>query len=1089
MSRRGPEVGNFVLFAGSQGVARIAEVDTSRVLIEYFESAAEPAVGREWMAVQDVKHCRLSAQTRVFFHDSTRWRAGRVVAGGPDTYAVRTPNSETDIRVHESRLRVRWERPPEDPLQVLLAGAHESPYYRDARLPVRDLLLQERAATGSATGVLSAGVELHAHQVNAALRIIQDPIQRYLLADEVGMGKTIQAGFVIRQTLIDDASARVCIIAPKALVSQWRREMLDKFHLDDFDLKSKLGPRPRFKVVAHEDRLAWSGEGPCQLLAVDEAHLLAAVDTPDSEPYASLARLAAEAPRVLLISATPSMQRATTHLALLHLLDPDLYRWSDLERFRGLLEVRRELAMSVFGLDTEPDPDNPELLEYQIEEIAKLIPQDSRFDQLGRDVGACFSGPTLAPGVDQDELNRRVRALRTHVAETYRLHHRVIRNRRHKVIGRTLDDEGHVAPFEVTGRQRPKILRLESQEASTGAEVVEDWLRECSRYLIDTEADPAPYAAVVRVLVSRLGGPTDSVLAVLEARLGGVLLEGEFLPAEADAIAAAPQLVGEEALASRLRDLGRSDGLRRLARSVAGACRGARRSVIFCGPGRLAEDLARQLFADPAGQRVAVHTVSETSGAERAFEEWSASGGILICDHTGDVGQNFQEADAVVHVRVPSHPNALEQRIGRVDRYGHHSTAAQWVVSDADRTGLHTAWLKCLADGFGIFDRSISALQDPIETATADLWSSVVRDGVEQLGQSAQERVRALLEVEFRRVNEMDELEAGFDSAGAAKDPVTMMSGYESDPERLGDAFREVITSERGFRFTENRRLDGSLTFEPSRIADPLLSGRLLTRLATSEATRTGVFDRWHLRRHPNRRLFRRGNPFIDGVEAILELDDRGQASALWRRDPAWAGDAVAFFGFDFLAEADLSAARRVVGDEATHLPPLRRRADAALPPFTRRVWIPANAQESVTDSPTLAVLNRRYARPPDGLDVNMNAHRIAAVHALFGGEEGFALSATECWRVALRELESTTDLNALCGAAALTLSMQATVLAAQAEARRSAGSLVADADALELDRDLARALSLGITRPHVRLLAVTCLVRSSEPWVNYVPG
>ena len=160
---------------------------------EFFESAAESAADCVWRDVDEVRRVSLGEQTRVFFQDGRpRWRAGRVVGGGPDIYFVRVPNLRVDVDVAESLCEFGGRR-PRATLQVLLSRANETPRFRDAREPVRRLLLAERAATASATGIASAGVRIQAHQISPALRIIRDPVQRYLLADEVGMGKTIQA--------------------------------------------------------------------------------------------------------------------------------------------------------------------------------------------------------------------------------------------------------------------------------------------------------------------------------------------------------------------------------------------------------------------------------------------------------------------------------------------------------------------------------------------------------------------------------------------------------------------------------------------------------------------------------------------------------------------------------------------------------------------------------------------------------------------------------------------------------------------------------------------------------------------------------
>src|SRR3954465_14971729 len=80
-------------------------------------------------------------------------------------------------------------------------------------------------------GVSSGSVDLHAHQVGVARRVLSDPVQRYLLADEVGLGKTIEAGFVIRQRLIDAPGSLIVVLVPSALQWQWEMELDSKFSL------------------------------------------------------------------------------------------------------------------------------------------------------------------------------------------------------------------------------------------------------------------------------------------------------------------------------------------------------------------------------------------------------------------------------------------------------------------------------------------------------------------------------------------------------------------------------------------------------------------------------------------------------------------------------------------------------------------------------------------------------------------------------------------------------------------------------------------------------------------------------------------
>lgn len=1077
------EVGNFVLYVDSPGIARVARVDGDQVELEFFESVAELSVDRRWLPAAELRRCRLGVQTRVFLDDGTGWRAGRVVGGGPDTYAVMLPNSEWAVQVHEGRLRVRWERPLRDPLQVLLADAQETAYFRDARLPVRHLLLEERAATGSATGIMSAGVNLHPHQVDAALRIIQDPVQRYLLADEVGMGKTIQAGFVIRQFLIDDPHGHVGIIVPESLAAQWTREMLGKFHLDDFDTADG---RPRFRVLTHEDPGAWTYSYGCALVVVDEAHLLATVDSPEVEPYATLERLAVAVPRLLLLSATPSMQSDATHLALLHLLDPTMYKWSELDRFRDLRQVHRRLGLAVSALEVEPDPENPELLAYDLDQVAELIPPDERFLSLRGDVMSCFEGPGLVPGRSVEDLVRAVAAVRTHVAETYRLHHRMIRHRRSRVVAAHLDESGNETPFELTGRVRPRQLRVESADSLLAADLVDDWLSECVRFVLDNGADPALVAPVAGIVISRFGGTIDDLVEVLEVRVNGASKARHLSPSEVEHLCRAPRMPHEEVLLRRSRGLENADGADCLAGVlIAASSRLGWRCVVFCGPGSLASQLADSLKRHQVpGLRVLTSIVAHPRESESDEADWRTHGGILVVDDSGDVGRNFQEADSVVHARVPWNPNLLEQRIGRVDRYGLNATAAQFVVTDGNRDGLHFAWLGCLVDGFRVFERSISALQEPVSKAARALWEGVVTEGVEHLLAASRAEISAYLDAELRKVAEMDALDAVAERDLFSRDVVRDMSEFESHPDLIEDAYSALLADAKGFNLYEKHRLNGSVTYESKTDANPLLSPRLMKRLLSSERSRTGVFDRWKLRGLSGVRLFRRGNPFVNGIENVLELDDRGQASAIWRLDPTWNPDPEVYFAFDFLVQADVRAAIAVLGHEAA----VRRRADSAFPPFWRRIWLSQDMQ-IVTDSTTLGWLNRPYEKPPRGTDVNLSAKRASALHALFGGRARFGQVATECQESARRELAESSELDEICRRAVERAHAVQTVLAAQASARDAAGDLLADTSGLHLDRDLGAAILPGLADPEIQLMAVACVVRSASGWRNHVSG
>lgn len=1078
------EVGNFVSFAGAPGVGRVGARRGSEIRIDFFESAAEPVVGSVWKDASEVRRVRLEEETRVFFLDAKdRWRVGRVIGSRDDYYFVKLPNVHGRVEVDERQLSVRWDRPPRDPLEVLLSGANETPRYRDARQPVRRRLLEERAVTASATGIMSAGVRIHSHQVNAALRIIRDPVQRYLLADEVGMGKTIQAGLVMRQLLIDSPGRRIGLIVPDALVAQWHAELRDKFYLDDFPTSHGRSP---YAICGHSEVTRWPELGGADLLVVDEAHILAKTDDPRSTPYRQLAALAHNAPRVLMLSATPFSRGVLTHLALLHLLDPHLFRWEDRPRFEKLLAARRELALAVFGLESDPDPENPELLELQFDDIRMLLPHDETLEAATARAMEAF-GPSGTPAdeVDVEGLRRAVEAVRTHISETYRLHHRVIRNRRHEVSKQKLDDDGLLTPFEFTGRSRPKVVRLTANdETAAAASAVTTWASASAAAVLDDELDPMLYGPALGVLVSRLGGPVDDLVEALRHRVHGPSRPGTLSAAECAALDAAPLLSFEADLLTTLEGARGGDGLRLLASAVA-RVRLPARAVVFCGRGTLATNLLQEIPTIPGAiDRVYGHLAGRTeSEREAATAAWRRSGGVLVVDDSGDVGRNFQDANLAFHARLPWNPNELEQRIGRVDRYGDHKTAQQYVIGGEDPDGLSDAWLRVLVEGFGIFDDSISAYQEAVEDIAGSVWTSCITGGLERLLDRI-EPIRSELHAERKRINELDALESSFGGQADGSDMALGIARYEDQTAAIETEYLHLVTDPEGFRLKSLRNKDGSITFERDQEEQPLFSPRLLQRLTSVDAARTGYFDRWALT--PGRRLFRRGNPFVDGIESLLDLDDRGQAVAMWRLDPRWPNDPFTFFGYDFLIEADLKPVLDLLDGDIEVIPVARRRVDAAFPPQGQRVWIAAHSLEPVTPPGMVRYLDKPFEKGPDQ---NLNQERIPALHALLGGAENLAPVARGAFESAQEHVRAVADVVDASARAAAKVRRETEVMLAQSRARSQAAGLVGDPTALENEVHLGRAIEEGIVNPVVRLTGVSCVVVSAQPWKSYVQG
>ncbi|MFI5118899.1 MAG: SNF2-related protein [Thermoanaerobaculia bacterium] len=245
--------------------------------------------------------------------------------------------------------------PPDDPVERLAAlQADRGAAFRNR---LDGLLLAEvRQATGLGS-FLGGRIALFPHQLDVAERATAaDPV-RWLLADEVGLGKTIEACLILSRLLRSDRADRALVVAPATLTVQWLGELYRKFHqtfilLDRKrreDVVKEHGERfnpfeaHRHAIIALEDftldpRLSPQAEAAgFELLVVDEAHRLErARGDIGSDAYRAIAPLARAARHVLLLSAAPLEADPHGFFRLLELLRPDAY--TSEEEFLAALE-------------------------------------------------------------------------------------------------------------------------------------------------------------------------------------------------------------------------------------------------------------------------------------------------------------------------------------------------------------------------------------------------------------------------------------------------------------------------------------------------------------------------------------------------------------------------------------------------------------------------------------------------------------------------------------------------------------------------------------------------------------------------------
>ncbi len=457
----------------SLGNAKVIEATGNNWTVEYFDSPAHTLRDVRTIPKTSIIPKKLGANTRVYYRDEStdQWIVGRVLQDMGDGVEVRFAD-KNDVYINYEHLFVRCNKPIADPVDYLVNVITETPQYAEARSGFLESYISQRGVSWGISALLSSVIELEPHQINVIRRILSDPSQRYLLADEVGLGKTIEAGVVIRQAVLDDPKRHyVIVLVPRSLVQQWRQELTQRFGLADF-IEISVFVVAQDLVDEIDAHLA-----EATLLVIDEAHHVASgIDSQSRQLYDIVRSHSQRIERLLLLSATPVLRNESGFLRMLHLLDPVVYSLDDEEGFRTKINHRQILAEAVASLD----PQNALYLDSILEELVEKLPSDARLLELA---GALRSQLVGLPDENDPELVEAIRVLRAHLSETYRLHRRILRNRRKQVTGLTPNRSGArvVQIHEVQLERTESLLEAWRISATSINEAEQNKILRCDR--------------------------------------------------------------------------------------------------------------------------------------------------------------------------------------------------------------------------------------------------------------------------------------------------------------------------------------------------------------------------------------------------------------------------------------------------------------------------------------------------------------------------------------------------------------------------------------------------------------------------------
>ncbi len=508
------------------------------------------------------------------------------------------------------------------------------------------------------------------HQLHIAKEVGQRLSPRVLLADEVGLGKTIEAGMILQQQLFAGRAERVLILVPETLQHQWLVEMLRRFNLkfslfdeercSDFDQADADGhdisENPfdtESMVIASID---WLSAKPhraeqvkaCQwdMLIVDEAHHLAWSEEAPSVAYQLVECLAKQIPSVLLLTATPEQLGQASHFARLALLDSD--RFYDYRAFVEEQNAYQPVADAVATLLS----DKPLSANAQ-NAISELLSEE--------DTEPMFKIINSEKSSESDRLQVR-----------------------QELIQELIDRHG-----------TSRVLFRNTRQGVKGFPH-----REYHQVKL---AMPAQYTNALKVM-KMMGGIKQSDLLYPEQlfqRLNPTARWAEFDPRISWLITFLKNHRDEKVLV---------------------ICKQAETAIAL-------EQILREKEAIRAAVFHERMSIVERDKASAYFAQQEEGAQVLISSSIGSEGRNFQFASDLVLFNLPDHPDVLEQSIGRLDRIGQKNDikiyvpcfedSAQIVLAEWYHKGLN-AFEETCPMGATLFDEYHEALQGYLDDSQAD---------------------------------------------------------------------------------------------------------------------------------------------------------------------------------------------------------------------------------------------------------------------------------------------------------------------------------------------------------------------------------
>lgn len=596
--------------------------------------------------------------------------------------------------------------------------------------------------------MLGSRVFLLPHQIDTIMNVVNERESRFMLADEVGLGKTIEASVILKYLKSKNHKMKCLIIVPDSLIYQWKTELRYKFWLDvsigTSTNSEDIVLYPLEKINTSESRTILNDNW--DLLIVDETHRVISMH----QEYHKILTLSRNTKNVLLITATPIQQRKSEYLKFLKILKPDYYENMNEEEFDQLLEKQSNIRSKIYSMTRDLE-EYEELYDYYEEDIKDIAEEinDKVFNSIVEtiDINA------------KDKGLKEVKLALAYLGEYYQIERQIIRHRRIELQ----DQLAKRALEEVTYNQIGSELNFYERDVSEdiheyldkiiennpNSNVVNEYAKEVlsalysSPWALEFMIKNRLFAVEFGIKWEELKSEDLNLLSTPrkdDERRTNLSMYINSYEDELDELNYILDLVNKWKKAT-IREFDNMEELYNDPDLIKGKFLkfldfilenySQEKVVIFTSWNQTAVKL-EELIKRKLGEEscVSFHSKKNDKQLEDSADKFQSDKAcrFIVCDELGGEGRNFQMADAIIHFDMPWSPIILEQRIGRLDRIGRdcnrNVTSVVIYSEDTVEESLFRIWKESL----NVFNESLSGLELVFEEIQNKILSAIRED-------------------------------------------------------------------------------------------------------------------------------------------------------------------------------------------------------------------------------------------------------------------------------------------------------------------------------------------------------------------------